>query len=264
MGQEIERAAQSLETLYRAGALSDDASDALLAIEAVAEKIGAGLGEPSVSDELLLALILVDDSTSIAGSIDAIRSGHKLMLEALRAEPIEADVQVHTRLLTRGVLSPYKSLGLATPLTAHNYNSDHLVGVTPLYLQTLLALGTVMTKAQEEETRGVKVRTFTLVVTDGDDNRSGSITAPHVYAFVTDMLEFATNHIVAGMGIGDPGYFRTVFQSMGIPKDWIFTPGSSVEELRRMFGQLAHSLALAASSEAAFAQLLPGPPSDSL
>lgn len=185
------------------------------------------------------------------------------MLEALQTEAFEADVQVHTRSLNRGVLSPYKSLALATALTEQNYNGDHLVGVTPLYLQTLLALGTVMAKAQEEESRGVKVRTFTLIITDGGDNKSGSVTVGQVHALVTDMRKFATNHIVAGMGIGDPNYFRSVFQSMGIPNDWIFTPGSSVEELSHMFRRIAHYLALAASSETAFAQLLPGPPSDS-
>jgi hypothetical protein len=261
MSQEIERAKGPLQALYRTGAISDDAADALAAVKAVA-KIGAGLGERSAGDELLLALILVDDSTSIAANISEIRSGHKHMLEALRAEPFEADVQVHTRALNRGVVSPYQSLANASPLTEQNYSGSHLVPETPLYLQSLLTLFTVMVKAQEEEERGVQVRTFTLIITDGGDNKSGSVTVSQVRALVTDMLEFATNHIVAGMGTGDPGYFQRVFQSMGIPRNWIFTPGSSVEELRRMFRRIAHYLALAASSETAFAQLLPGPPSD--
>jgi hypothetical protein len=263
MSQEVERAAGSLEALYRSGALSTDAKDALEGVEAVAVQIAAGLGETSTGNELLLAVILVDDSTSIAISINEIRSGHKLMLEALRAETFEADVQVQTRALNRGVLSPYKSLATATALTEQNYSNDHLVSVTPLYLQSLLTLGTVMAKAQEEEARGVKVRTFTLIITDGGDNKSGSVTVDQIRALVTDMLEFATNHIVAGMGIGEPDYFQMVFLSMGIPKNWIFTPGTDIDELRRMFKRIARSLALAASSETAFAQLLLGPPSDS-
>lgn len=261
MGQEIERAAGSLEALYRSGALSNEASDAFAAVEAAAD-IGAALGKWSANDELLLASILVDDSTSITYQIDEIRSGHKQMLEALRAEPFEADVQVHTRLLNHGVLAPYKDLASATALTEQNYNVAHLEKVTPLYLQSLLTLGTVMAKAQEEASRGVKTRTFTLLITDGGNN-SGSVTANQVRALVTDVLDFATNHIVAAMGIGDPSYFQTVFQSMGIPEKWIFTPGASVDELRRMFREIAHSLALAASSETAFTQLLLGPPSDS-
>lgn len=125
-------------------------------------------------------------------------------------------------------------------------------------------LGSVVLKAQEEEDRGVNVRTFTLVITDGEDNRSGNITAPQVRAISVDMLEFATNHIVAGMGVGerDKVDFRDVFLKMGIPRGWILTAGTSVDELRAKFRQIAHALSLMASSEAAFAQLLLGPPSD--
>jgi hypothetical protein len=47
---------------------------------------------------------------------------------------------------------------------------------------------------------------------------------------------------------------------MGIPSDWIFTPDSTVEELRADFRKLARSLRLAASSEAGFRQLVAGGP----
>jgi hypothetical protein len=263
MGQEIERAAGPLEGLYRSGALSDDTKDALLYVPGAVEKIAAGLGERSAGNELLLALILVDDSTSIAMRIKEIRFGHNLLLEALRAEASDADIQVHTRALNRGVLSPYETLANATPLSERNYSGSYLVPKTPLYLQSLLTLGTVMVKAQEEEERGVKVRTFTLIITDDADNNSGNVGASHVRTLATDMLEFSTNHLVAGMGVGEHVDYREVFSSMGIPRNWIFTPGTSVDELRRKFRKLARSLALAASSEAAFLQLAPAPPPDS-
>jgi hypothetical protein len=147
-------------------------------------------------------------------------------------------------------------------LTERNYSGSRLAAKTPLYLQTLLTLGTVMVKAQEEEERGAKARTFTLIITDGGDNSSGAITSGHVRAMVADMLEFSTNHILAGMGVGEQADFRKVFRSMGIPDCWIFTPGTSVDELRRIFSKIGRSLALAASSATAFAQLAPGPPPD--
>jgi hypothetical protein len=262
MSENIERAAGSVEALYRSGALSDDAKDALLVVPSVADKLAAGLGETSTGDELLLAVILVDDSTSVAINMTEIRVGHKLMLEALRDESFDTDVQVQTRALNRGVLSPYKSLIRAMPLTEQNYSGSRLVPETPLYLQSLLTLGTVMVKAQEEEERGVSVRTFSLIITDGEDNKSGTVGASHVRALVTDMLEFSTSHIVAGMGVGEKVDYRKIFLSMGIPEGWIFTPGTSVDKLRDKFHKIAHSLTLAASSEAAFAQLAPGPPSD--
>jgi hypothetical protein len=262
VGQEVERAAESLEALYRSGALSDDTKDALVSVKGVAEQIASGLGDRSEGDELLLAVILVDDSTSVAINMPEIRLGHKLMLDALRAEAFTADVQVHTRALNRGVLSPYKSLASAAPLTEQNYSGSRLMPKTPLYLQSLLTLGTVMVKAQEEEERGVKVRTFSLILTDGEDNQSGRIESSHVRALTTDMLEFSMAHIVAGMGVGERIDYREVFRSMGVPERWIFTPGSSVDELRHVFRQIARSLALAASSESGFLQLAAGPPSD--
>lgn len=259
MGTEIERTAAAIEALYLSGGISDAAKNALARIDRASEQIVRGLGDASNGDELLLALILVDDSGSVSGNVGEIRSGHQLMLDALRTERFAADVQVQTRLLNRGVVSPYTSLARAARLNEHNYSAN--ATVTPLYLQSLLTLGTVMVKAQEEEARGVKVRTFTLIITDGEDNKSELIHAQDVHAVVTDMLEFASNHIVAGMGVGERD-FRRIFRSMAIPDSWIFTPGSSIDELRRMFRQIAKSLALAASSETVFLQLLPGPPVD--
>jgi hypothetical protein len=145
-------------------------------------------------------------------------------------------------------------------LNTSNFSGSSLSDWTPLYLQSLLTLGTVVAKAQEEEDRGANVRTFTLIITDGLDNNSGIIAASDVRAVVADMLQFATNHIVAGMGIGElPGVsFRQIFRSMGIPERWIFTAGTSLDELRRVFDEIARKLGLAASSEAGFLQLQSG------
>lgn len=266
MSQEREQTARSIEALYLAGAISDDAKDALKALPSASEQLTLGLGDPTPREELLLAVILVDDSTSVGLNMPEIRAGHAVILDALRAESFDADVQVQTRALNRGILSAYKSLASAAPLTEENYNGNRLVPVTPLYLQSLLTLGSVMVKAQREEANGVRVRTFTLLMTDGADNSSKTITAASVRAIVTDMLDFASNHIVAAMGVGEkPGIeYHGIFTSMGIPEKWIFAPGSSTTELRKVFSQLARSLAIAASSEAEFAaQLLLGPPSSS-
>jgi len=262
MDQETERAARPLESMYRSGTLSDGATDALLTVTKGVERVAAGLGDRSSADELLLATILVDDSASIAININEIRFGHKLMLDALRAEAFAANVQVHTRALNRGVLSPYSDLSSTPSLTEQNYSGSRLANTTPLYLQSLLTLGTVMVKAQEEEEHGVKVRTFTLIITDGEDNSSGAISAIHVRYLVKDMLEFSANHIVAGMGVGERTDFRQIFRSMGIPECWIFTPGTSMDELRAVFRKIAQSLCLAASSEAEFLQLAAGPSPD--
>jgi hypothetical protein len=102
------------------------------------------------------------------------------------------------------------------------------------------------------------VRTFTLLLTDGADNAK-TATAEDVRVLVTDMLDFARNHIVAGMGIGKESYFRPIFQGMGIPAEWILTADSSDADIDRVFGRIERALELAATSESAFRELLPGP-----
>jgi hypothetical protein len=262
MSQEIERVADSLKRLYGSGALSRTSAD-LLGQESTQRAIAAGLGSSGAGQEVLLVAILVDDSGSIALNLDEIHLGYERMLEALRGESANADVQVHVRALNRGVLAPYTPLARLGGLAALGYDGSRLAPQTPLFLQTLHTLGTVTTKAQEEEARGASVRTFTLIISDAGDNDPRNITAEQVCIMVTDMLQFAaTNHIVAGMGVGEQVNFYDVFRSMGIPDKWIFSAGVSADSLRDKFRVISKSLALAAESEVAFLQLEAGPPLD--
>lgn len=258
MPSDAERVGRSLAQLYQGGGLSPDSASALQ--KAKPARVGTALGEAVDASELLLVSVLVDDSISIARDIDDIRLGYGKLLKAVRTKPLDAVVQFHVRAMNSGVISPYTSLAKAPSLTEANYSGSRLAQVTPLFLQSVLMLGTVLLKAQEAEDRGTRVRTFTLLITDGEDNKSGDITVDDVRAMVTNMLNLWTNHIVAGMGVGERPVpqFQDIFTKMGIPKDRQYTPGTSVEKLQEAFDQIADTLALAASSEAAFAQLLPG------
>jgi uncharacterized protein YegL len=260
MVHDLERAATSLERLYASGAISEKSADTL-STPRLADVIGRSLGDKSTSAELLLATLLVDDSPSIGGNVGEIRRGHRMMLQALAEQSTQTDVRVLTQLFNRGRISPYQPIDGAPRLSDLNFNTQLLRAGTPLYLQSVVTLGTVLAKAQEEEDRGARVRTFTFIITDGEDNRSGQITARHVHALVTDMLDFSTNHIVAAMGVGERVNFYEVFRAMGIPERWVFSSDTTVEKLLSIFRTIAQSLSLAASSESAFAQLLPGPPS---
>ena len=261
--QQTERAAGLLERLYGSGAISRGSTDALLATGLAAPQIENGLGKTASSNELLLASVLVDDSPSIASSIEEIRFGHSLMLEALGSESgASTDVHVLTSALNRGVISPYTEIERALTLNDRNFNQGNLGSGTPLYRQTVVTLGTVLAKSQEVEERGGAVRTFTLLITDGADNASDPVTAAHARTLIDDMLNFSSNHIVAGMGVGTSADFRKVFMSMCIPSNWIFTPGSSVDDLKEVFRKIARSLQIAAASESGFLQLVAGPDSD--
>lgn len=253
-------AAGLLERAFGDGFLSTESTQALLVAGEISSEVGEALGD-AAADGDLLATILVDDSSSIgeiANGPSAVSQGHNYCLDALREEARDK-VLVHTRYLNTGGLSPYLPLAEAPRLSPENYQAR---GKTPLYQQSVLTLGAVMAKAQQQRERGGRVRAFTIIITDGEDNASGSVGAEHVRFLVADMLDFSDDYKVAGLGIGQPERFRPVFRGMGIPETWILTAPANADEIRKLFRRIAKSLQLAASGDAGWLQLEAGPVPD--
>jgi len=242
-----QNAKKLLEQAHQAGALSAT-SMKTLDVADLGAQIQAGLGvcvDDVAASEVVLVSMMPDDSSSIAGAGNepAVRDGHNLVLDALRASKQSGDVFVHTRYLNGAVLFPYVAIDGAVAMDLNNYRADK---GTPLYDQTVVLLGTVLAKSQEFAQAGVPARTVTLLITDGADCASTRATAATVHALVTDMLR-QENHVIAAMGIDDGSTdFRAVFRSMGIPDRWILTPGNSASEIRKAFQVFSRS-AIAAS-----------------
>lgn len=261
MTDQGERAAGLLEGAFADGSLSKGSTQALLAAGQVGTEVGKALGDDTGDGDLLLATLLVDDSLSIdliAGGLSAVTQGHNYCLDAL-AEEARDSVLVHTRYLNRGSLSPYRPLAEAPRLSIENY---HLLENTPLYRQSVLTLGTVMAKVRQERERGRQVRAFTVILTDGEDNASGSVASVHVRLLMRDMLDFSDDYIVAGLGIGQPERFKPIFRGMGIPENWILTAPADAGEIRKLFRRIAKSLQLAATGDDGWLQLEAGPAPD--
>lgn len=247
---------QLFASARRDGTLSPGAMNALDAIDIIdmGAHIQAGLGvavDDVESSEVVLVTMMPDDSGSIrfAGNADAVRSGHNLVLDALFASKQRDDIFVHTRYLNGHVLYPYTDVAGAERMDQHNY--DPCQG-TPLYDQTVVLLATVLAKAQEFSDNGVPVRTVTLLISDGADAHSTRANASHVAALARDMLA-AENHVIAAMGIDDGRTdFRAVFRDMGVPQEWILTPGNSSSEVRKAFQVFSQS-AVQISQSGAFA-----------
>lgn len=256
MPNKIEQATALLNSSYYEGLLSPESAKALAALPQHPEEIAAALGSDATGTDVMLVTILVDDSLSIrdiTSGRQAEERGHDRLLEVL-GRRTETNVLVHTRLLNRGSFSPYSSLQSARNLREHLHLSPD---GTPLYRQSLLTLGSVMAKSLQLEQQGKRVRTVTLIITDGDDNRSGHTTATHVRFWVQDMMVHASNHIIAGMGIG--ATYARVFRDMGIPKAFIFKAGATAEEINKMFDSFEKTVLLpAAASEGSFRQLVAG------
>ena len=238
-----------LKTAHDEGLLST-ASIKVLNVVDLGAQIQAGLGisvDDVAASEVVLVTLMPDDSSSIrfAGNASAVRDGHNMVLDALGACKQRDDIFVHNRYLNGTVLYPYTPVDQAVRMTSKNY--DPSLG-TPLYDQTVVLLATVLAKAQEFSDHGVPVRTITLIITDGGDCASTQAKAKHVRSLVKDMLG-AENHIVAAMGISDGSTdFRKVFHEMGIPDEWILTPGNSASEVRKAFQVFSQSAVRASNA----------------
>lgn len=222
--------------------------------------IMAGLGSISLDDittaEVTLVTQLIDDSGSIrfSGNTEAVRDGHNGVLDALKVSKQSSSVLVGCRYLNRDVLYPYRTLDAADRLTAGNYNP---YGGTPLYDQAAVTLTSVAAKMAEFERGGVAARAVTAIITDGGDN-SGPRAPASLKAMVEGLLR-TEQHIIIGMGIDDGVTdFRAVFASMGIPDNWMLTPGNTPSEVRRAFAVVSQSAVRASQNAGAFSQVAMG------
>ena len=230
-----------------------------LVVDDVGPAIQAGLGDVDIDDvdssEVVLVSLVIDDSGSIrfGSNAQAVRDGHNLVLDALKGAKSSAAVLISCGYLNGTVLYPFVTLDNAVRMDSSNYDPS---GFTPLYNRADVVLTTVAAKMAEFENGGVAARAITVFVTDGGDN-SGPV-APRTTRSMVEGLLRTEQHIVAGVGIDD-GYtdFRAVFASMGIPSNWVLTPGNSASEIRAAFGAISQS-AVRASQTATFSQAAMG------
>jgi hypothetical protein len=237
------------------------ASMLALDLDDIGAEIEAGLGvhiDDVTASEVLLVTMMPDDSGSIrfAGNTQILREGHNMVVkEVLDGSKQRDGVLLHTRYLNGHILNAYCAIEDATNMDSKNYNPNQ---GTPLYDQTAVVLATVLTKAQEFAENGVPCRTITLIISDGEDEHSRRHDAAGIAPLVHDML-MAETHIVAAMGIGDnQSLFRRIFAEMGIPDEWILTPGNTPAEIRQAFALFSRSSVRASQGAASFSQTAMG------
>lgn len=246
---------QLFRTAHEQGDLSGQSLQVLTVID-VGQQIQAGLGISALNvqaSELVLVAMMPDDSGSIrfAGNAQAVRDGHNGVIDALMASKQRHAIMTLTRYLNGFILNQWGLLEHAQKMDSSNYDPNK---GTPLYDQTVILLGSVMAKALEAKENGQVARTVTLVVTDGHDEHSVRNRPSDVASVVHDML-MAETHIVAAMGVDDGTTdFRRVFGEMGIPDQWVITPGNTPKEVRRAFQVFSSSAVRASQGAASFSQ----------
>ncbi len=249
---------QLFSTARTEGNLSAAAAQTLT-VKDIGAKIKAGLGTPVdnvTASEVVLLTVLIDDTGSMGGNERTlIDCYNNLVIQALKDSKQSDGILVHTRYLSDFILDPYTLIDNTTPMHDSNYGAN--LGHTPLYDQTLVALGAVIAKTQEFTDNGVPTRTITLIMTDGADNSSNR-SATDVAKVVADMRA-AENHIIAAMGVGgNATHFRQVFTEMGIDDKWILTPANNASEMRKAFQVFSRSAVRASQSAKSFSQTAGG------
>ena len=246
------------------GALDDGdispGSNSLLMAPDVGQQITAALGVPAdqlESSEVFNFGALLDDSGSIrfGGNTEHVRDGVNMVLRELRDTNARDDMMVQLLQLNDPPVCNFTRLVNAPELDGQNYNPT---GGTPLYDQSVVFLGAQLAKAREFAEQGVPCRSVSLIVSDGADVHSTRNTASDVRKLVEDMLRQET-HIVAFMGIDDGDTdFRQVAREMGIPDEWVLTPGSNREELKAAFAVVSRASKTASQGAASFSQAAGG------
>lgn len=250
-----ERSLTLLDTIKRAGVLSEASMQALKKVNPSKLALGSPVNQYKEENVLLVAT-LIDDSGSLGVAVEkdpkterlvsrsasyddpksnaeAVRIGHNAVIQALLECENPSAIWFHTRYLNGYQLNPWNSLDQASRMDRNNYKDR---GGTPLYDETVAILGSTIAKLQDFRNNWVTVRTATLLVTDGDDRDSRLQTPAAVKSIVTDLYNMGI-HIIAAMGIYDGKTdFKKVFIEMGIRENLILTPGSTPDEIRKAFG----------------------------
>jgi len=242
------------------GILSTTSLQTLNALDlgtAIQDALGVSADDIQASEVFLLSL-LVDDSSSIrfGNNTQNMRDAYNLILEAQSESKSEDDFLVHVRMLNSGILVPYVVLREAPRLDTQNYNPQ---GGTPLYDRAIELLGTVVAKEREFKRQGVPVRTYSVIISDGNDE-SSSRHAADVANLVRDMTNSEEhNHIVAAWGVNDGATdFQRVFREIGVPDQLILTSGSDKHSIRQTAGVISKSVKMASQTSAGFSKTFAG------
>lgn len=224
-----------INTIIQQGVEQNDLSEAskkILQHSDAIQKIQQGSGVDAntyTGSEALLVQILLDDSGSVEPFQKNIVDGYNLILDSLSKTKKKETILITCTMLNRGLSFPFQYL-----LQTKKMMSLNCSGATPLYENTILTLGQALVKAQEFRDAGINTRTWTLIVTDGQDTENDqSSNLYKIGQLVADMRKQEIHRVMA-MGIGDED-FQEIFLKMGISQDCILTVEKTEQEIRRAF-----------------------------
>ena len=116
-------------------------------------------------------------------------------------------------------------------------------GMTALYKACAVGLKNALDYRKDLENAGVNCKTLLFVITDGEDNASGSVGAGDVKTMIDDLLKeernfFSFESIL--FGVGNDNSFEAAQQDMGIKH--LAKVGTTADEIRKMINFISSSI----------------------
>ena len=116
-------------------------------------------------------------------------------------------------------------------------------GMTALYKACQVGLRNALDYRKDLENAGVNCKTLLFVITDGEDNASGGVTANDVKVIIDDLLKeernfFSFESIL--FGVGTQANFETAQKEMGIAH--LAKVGTTADEIRKMINFISSSI----------------------
>lgn len=198
--------------------------------------------------EVVLVSLLLDDSSSMCGRVDAAIQGQQAMLKALEESKQKDSFLIGMWALNKN--DPYHSyvkLEDAVKLDNSNYQP---IGMTPLYDRWYEMLASNVAYAQQLRASGTMVRSIAIVITDGNENDSHRFNDLDCAKLAADLLA-SEQFVLAFVGAGDDDYFRYMAKKMGIPDGAVLVVGDSPSDMRKIFQIVSQSVIRASQAKIA-------------
>lgn len=221
----------------------------------IKDAMGISVDDVQATETTIVTMEL-DDSGSMSPMVNEVVDGVNSLRQALLDSKQGNGILLLVDLFNAGMLSPYTLIKNAPLLDRATY--ERVMGGTPLYDKTVEALSRSLAKKKEFSDNAVPARTYTVIVTDGEDLHSRSHDARSVRRLVEDMLN-QEDHLIFGVGISNGRTeFKKVFGDMGIPDNCILTPKNTNSEVRKAFQFVSQSAVRASQSAANFSSVKVG------
>lgn len=123
---------------------------------------------------------------------------------------------------------------------------------TALYQAVLEGLEHAIKYRKELEDQGIECRTAIYISTDGMDNSSSRDVPGKIKDIIRDLRKneaWASSFTINMLGIGDPKYFQSACDEMGLDHTkCLITIGNSAAEIRKQMGVVSQSVSSSSTS----------------